>query len=85
MGNIVGADILNILFVIGASAVAAPLKVPELFFYLHIPVMMLVLLLLRTYIFTSRDRFSRWQGVPLLAVYVGYIIVLATVAGGATH
>ncbi len=83
VGNIVGADILNILFVIGASAVAAPLRVPELFFYLHLPVMMLALLLLRTYIVISRDRFSRWQGVPLLVVYVGYIIVLATVARGA--
>jgi cation:H+ antiporter len=79
VGNIVGADILNVLFVVGASATATPLKVPVDFFYLHLPAMMLALVLLRVYIFTSRDRFHRWQGVPLLLLYVGFVTVLLTV------
>jgi len=76
VGNIVGADILNVLFVIGASAAASPLKVAGEFFYLHLPVMMLVLILLRAFIFISGDRFHRWQGAVLLAIYVGYYAVL---------
>ncbi|MHC4294900.1 MAG: calcium/sodium antiporter [Planctomycetota bacterium] len=70
VGNIVGADILNVLFVIGASAVAQPLKVHPIFFQLIFPVMMLVLILLRAYIFTSGSTFRRWQGIPLLVIYV---------------
>jgi len=75
VGNIVGADILNVLFVIGASAVAAPLKVDALFFYLWLPTMMIVLLLLRGYIFISGKRFSRWQGAVLLLVYAVFLVL----------
>ena len=34
VGNIIGADILNVLFVIGLSATAVPLKIDPIFFYL---------------------------------------------------
>jgi cation:H+ antiporter len=33
VGNIVGADVLNVLFVIGAAAVAAPLAIPDNFYF----------------------------------------------------
>lgn len=75
VGNIIGADILNVLFVIGASAVAMPLKVEPIFFYLSFPAMMGVLLLLRVYIFTTGRQFRRWQGLPLLAVYVIFVVL----------
>ncbi|MGC9453685.1 MAG: sodium:calcium antiporter [Phycisphaerae bacterium] len=73
VGNIVGADILNVLFVIGASATATPLQVQPYFFYLFFPVMIFVLVLLRIFIFTSGNSFRRWQGVPLLGAYVVFL------------
>jgi cation:H+ antiporter len=73
VGNIIGADILNVLFVIGAAAMARPLTVAPMFFTLHLPVMLVALVLMRVYIFISPRRFSRWQGVPLLALYAFYI------------
>jgi cation:H+ antiporter len=76
IGNIIGADILNVLFVTGAAATAVPLNVSTPFFYLHIPVMLLVVAILATYIFTTRLTFKRWQGVPLLAVFVGYCVAM---------
>jgi len=75
VGNIIGADILNVLFVTGASAAAVPLKVPPIFFYLLLPVMLLVLAMLRVFIFLPGDRFRRWMGLPLLATYVVFTIV----------
>ena len=75
VGNVVGADVLNVLFVIGASTVAQPLRVSPLFFYLTFPVMMLALILLRVYIFTSGSRFRRWQGLPLLILYVAFVLL----------
>jgi cation:H+ antiporter len=75
IGNIVGADILNILFVIGASATATPLLIPQIVFWLHLPVMILVLLLFRIYIVANKTSFNRLCGLPLLAIYVAFVII----------
>jgi cation:H+ antiporter len=76
VGNVVGADVLNCLFVIGAAATARPLVVHPTFFTFHFPAMLLILYSLRIFIGMNQDGyFKRWQGGWLLAVYLGYIIV----------
>jgi len=75
IGNIIGADILNILFVVGASATAVALPVPREVIWIHVPAMLLILLLFRIFIFTSKTSFSRWCGLPLLVVYAGFVVV----------
>jgi cation:H+ antiporter len=74
LGNIVGADVLNCLFVIGAAAAAKPLAVPPTFFRFHFPAMMLILWSFRLFITMNRDnRFKPWQGAWLLSVYLVYV------------
>jgi len=80
VGNVIGADILNVLFVIGASATAVPLGVPVEFFYLHLPVMLIALTMLRLAIFARGDHFRRWHGVPLLMLFAGYYAALLMLA-----
>jgi cation:H+ antiporter len=76
VGNVVGADVLNCLFVIGAAAVAKPLAVPSNFFSFHFPAMILILYSFRAFIFINKDDFFRkWQGAWLLAVYLTYLIL----------
>ena len=75
VGNIIGADILNVLFVIGASATAVPLSVKPTFFTIYLPVMMAALILLRVYICMRGNTFKRWQGIPLLGLYVLFCIL----------
>ncbi len=76
VGNIVGADVLNCLFVIGASAAVKPLAIPDNFFYFHFPAMLLILYSFRVFIFMNRDGFfRRWQGAWLLSVYLVYVIL----------
>ena len=89
IGNIIGADILNVLFVIGASAVGAwaagetlPIvdptaKVPLIFLYLHLPAMLIILLLFRLFITRAIavGHFSRWMGAPLVLLYVVFVVV----------
>jgi cation:H+ antiporter len=84
VGNVIGADVLNVLFVVGASAVAAPLhildaaaNVPGILLYLHLPVMLAVLVLFRVFIHAARrtGRFQRWQGLPLVAIYITYVVL----------
>ena len=83
IGNVIGADILNVLFVIGASAVAAPLpildlssSVPTLFLNVHLPAMLILMVVFRVCIAIAvrRGEFPRWVGIPLVAVYVVYIV-----------
>jgi cation:H+ antiporter len=79
VGNIVGADVLNCLFVIGAAAAAVPLAIPQNFYSLHFPVMLLILLSFRVFISTNKSGyFSKWQGIWLLSVYVGYLVIQYT-------
>lgn len=83
LGNVVGADILNCLFVIGAAATARPLAIPPNFFYFHFPAMLLVLYSMRLFIAANRGgHFYRWQGAWLLAIYVIYVVLQFTLGAG---
>ena len=76
VGNIVGADVLNCLFVIGAAATARPLAIPPNFFYFHFPTMLIILYAFRVFISMNKSgQFKRWQGIWLLGIYSIYIIM----------
>ena len=86
VGNIVGADVLNVLFVIGAAAVAAPLAIPENFYYFHFPAMLAILVSFRIFIsMNTAGVFHRWQGVWLLGLYGTYVILRYALIVGSAH
>ena len=80
VGNIIGADVLNVLFVIGASAVAADLPIVEngdrIFLYLHLPVMLGVLVMFRVFTLSAMrtGTYRRWNGIPLVLIYISYVV-----------
>jgi len=75
VGNVIGADILNILFVIGASAAvtAGGLIVPEIFYKLHFPIMAIVLLIFRYVTLNKGSIIRRREGLLLLFFYIIYL------------
>jgi cation:H+ antiporter len=76
VGNVVGADVLNCLFVIGFAALARPLAVPTNFYEFHFPAMLLILYPFRAFIFMNKDGwFRKWQGGWLLGIYLIYLIL----------
>lgn len=81
VGNVLGADILNVLFVAGVSASAVPLDVPVTFYKMHLPVMWASSLMLGAWIFIPTKTFRRWQGVPLLALYAFFVILQIVTRG----
>ena len=85
VGNIVGADVLNVLFVIGAAAAAAPLAIPDNFYYFHFPAMLIILFSFRIFISMNKLVFHRWQGFWLLGMYFTYIVMQYTLNIGAAH
>ena len=86
VGNIVGADVLNTLFVIGAAAAAAPLAIPDNFYYFHFPAMLIILYSFRVFISMNKEGvFYRWQGIWLLGVYLTYVILQYALNVEAAH
>ena len=79
LGNIVGANLFNLVLVSGLSTTLSPFQVPQektiagynASLVVDIPLMMLVMLLL-TVPALARGRLSRWQGIVLLVLYAGF-------------
>lgn len=71
-GDILGADILNILWIVGASATVNPLSVGRKITLFSFPAMMIVVV---TMLIFARIgyRFERWKGIVLVALYVMYL------------
>jgi cation:H+ antiporter len=77
VGNVVGADILNVLFVTGAATAATPggLAVPREFFTLYFPSMILILTVFRLGIAVSGTHLRRVFGTILLLTYIAVTVL----------
>ena len=81
LGNIIGANIFNLVLVSGVAITLSPFTVPltsELFgqnvsFVLDIPVMFAVMLIM-TIPAIIKNKLSRWQGIALLSIYVLFLL-----------
>ena len=79
IGNVIGANVFNLVFVSGISVALAPFDVPvgklllgqNASLVLDIPLMLIVMLLL-TVPALLRKKLSRWQGVALLCIYAAF-------------
>ena len=73
VGNVIGADVLNVLFVAGGAAAVTPggLAADPIFFLTHFPAMLFLILVFRVGIRTARHGvLPRAAGVVLLGTYV---------------
>lgn len=81
IGNVIGANVFNLVLVSGVAVSLAPFEVPvgKMLFghnaslVLDIPLMILVMLLL-TVPALLKKKLSRWQGVTLLIIYAAFCI-----------
>ncbi len=85
VGNIVGADILNVLFVSGAAAAVTPagLFAGAYFFRMLFPVMIGILLVFRLGVAYSGDYLRRPFGLVLLAAYTLNLLLSYLLPAGA--
>lgn len=82
IGNVIGANVFNLVLVAGTSVSLAPFEVPvgKLLFgqnaslVLDIPVMLGVMLLLTVPALTT-GKLKRWQGVTLLCIYAAFCLL----------
>lgn len=86
LGNIIGANIFNLVLVSGLSTVLSPFPVPNnnqiwginSSLVIDLPIMMLVMVLL-TIPSLIRGKLSRWQGIVLMTVYAGFCALQFTI------
>lgn len=77
VGNVMGSNLLNVLFVIGTLSIVEPIPVDERTLSIHFPVMLGFCLLLLPLTWTT-SRISRLKGSLLLVAFVGYMVYLAS-------
>lgn len=82
LGNIIGANLFNLVLVSGTAITINPFDVPasgyingiNSAFIIDIPVMLLVMAIL-TIPTLIKQKLSRWQGFSLLAIYAGFCML----------
>ena len=72
IGNVVGSNIFNILFILGVSSVVNPLMVNIVGL---IDVLFMIASSVLLYLFVRKNKnLNRYQGITFILLYVGYII-----------
>ncbi len=87
LGNVIGANLFNLVLVCGVSVTVSPFSIPEnstLFginssLVVDVPVMFLVMILL-TVPPLRKGKLTRWQGFTLLAIYAAFCVFQFTMA-----
>lgn len=78
IGNVVGSNIFNIFWILGASAVIKPLPFNPSS-NLDIAMTIAASILLLSVMFIGQKKvIERWQGVFMVLVYIGYIVFLVS-------
>jgi cation:H+ antiporter len=74
VGNVVGSNILNVLLILGLSALIVPLVVAQQLVRLDVPIMIGASLLVWGLALDSG--IERWEGLLLVVLMVGYLVFL---------
>lgn len=72
VGNVVGSNILNILFILGVSALVSPLTVSSQLIRLEVPLMIGVSVLML--LLGGNGKIGRGEGVLLFAILICYVV-----------
>lgn len=86
LGNIIGANLFNLVLVSGAAITINPFPVPQSStvmghngsLVIDIPVMLAVMIIL-TIPTLIRQKLSRWQGILMLLIYIGFCAIQFTI------
>jgi len=83
LGNIIGANLFNIVLVLGAAVTIRPFTLESASassFTVDIPLMVLVMAIM-VLPALIKQKLYRWQGILMLCMYIGYCVFLFTTGG----
>ena len=74
LGNVIGSNIFNILFIIGMTAAVSPIAVGS---ESLIDMIWLFAISVITYLFAVRDKkINRWQGAAMVIMYIAFTVFI---------
>lgn len=87
LGNIIGANIFNLVLVSGAAVTISPFAIPDgskllghnTSQLIEIPLMIAVMAIM-TLPAIAKGKLRRWQGVTLLGIYVAFVVLQVLIA-----
>lgn len=77
VGNILGADVLNVLWIIGVASIVRPLQVEPSVIRFTFPYMILIVAVMLA-LLRMGCRLGKMKGLILLAMYLGYLVLMLT-------
>lgn len=76
LGNVIGSNLFNLMFILGAASTVKPLKFKDINI-VDYGMMLLAALMLYVVVFTfKKNKFDRIEGVIFFIIYVSYILYL---------
>ncbi len=80
LGNVIGSNIFNSLFVLGIAGTINPLTSGN---QVIVDVAIMMFITIMVFVMSLRGKLKRWHGIVLLCCYVGYLtyLILRTVLG----
>jgi cation:H+ antiporter len=76
VGNVIGSNLFNMLFIGGVSATIRTLTVPDQLLAIDYWVMLAITILVFILALSKSYRLQRWHGLLLLTIYTAYTIWL---------
>lgn len=71
VGNAVGSCIFNIVLILGLSGMISPIGIQQL---AYIDLIIMTVAIVLTFVFSFKSKkINRWQGLILVAIYIGYL------------
>jgi cation:H+ antiporter len=78
LGNLIGSNLFNILAIVGIAAMIRSLPAPFSMRMVDFPLMVFVAILPMILVLPRPHFMTRWNGIVMLAIYIGYNIWLFT-------
>ncbi len=74
LGNVIGSNIFNVIFILGVSSVISPIEVERV--ALYDAALALILTLIAFFMSKTKNTISRVEGICMLLIFVGYNIYI---------
>lgn len=75
LGNVIGSNLFNVLFVMGIAALINPLTTGN---QIVIDLAVMMVATIATYLLAIKGKLGKWQGAIMFVAYVGYLAYLVT-------
>jgi len=76
IGNIIGSNIFNLLWILGLSAIIRPIKISS-FAYFDVTFAAMATLVLFLFLYTIKQyKLTRLHGILFLCLYLGYLLTM---------